>query len=111
MAFLRNNKHVTNLLNAENIDFIHGKTYDPHSQGTVERVHRTVRNALVCKFLENKEKFNLVNSLNEVFTIYNSLKHTTTKYKSITIFNCEDESIIQKVFEIPLIQVKIIILF
>ena len=93
------NKNVTNLLNAENIDLILGKPYNPHSQGTVERVHRTVRNALVCKYLENKEKFNLVNSLNEVVTIYNSMRHRTTKYKTITIFNCEDESFIQKVFE------------
>ena len=73
------NKNVTNLLNDENIDFIQGKPYNQHSQGTVERVHLTVSNALICKYLGNKDKFNLVNSLNEVVSIHNGLQ--TLKYK------------------------------
>lgn len=45
----------------------------------MERVHLTVNNALICEYLENKDKINLVNSLNEVVSIHNSLQ--TLKYK------------------------------
>ena len=37
------NKHVKILLNKINIKLINGKPYNPHSQGTVERVHKTVK--------------------------------------------------------------------
>ena len=49
------NKKVKKLLNENNIKFIHGKPYNPHSQGVVERVHRTIRTALICKYLEDKK--------------------------------------------------------
>ena len=93
------NKNVTNLLKKEGISFIHGKPYNPHSQGTVERVHRTVRDALICKYLENSKKFNLIFSLNEVISIYNETIHRTTKLKPKTIFYSEDENIFKQVFE------------
>ena len=76
------NKKVKNLLNKNNIKFIHGKPYNPHSQGVVERVHRTIRTALICKYLEDKKNFNLVNSLNIVTSVYNNLIHNTTKKKT-----------------------------
>ena len=60
------NKNVKNLLESNNIKFIHGKPYNPHSQGTVELVHRTVSDGLICKYLENTKKFNLNNSLIQV---------------------------------------------
>ena len=93
------NKKVIKLLDKENISFIHGKPYNPHSQGTAEGVHRTVRDALICKFLENSNNFNLIKSLNEVILIYNGCVHRTTKFKPITIFNCEDENILKQVFQ------------
>ena len=46
-----NNKLVKKLLSDNKIKFIKGKPYNPHSQGTVERVHRTVRNGLICLYL------------------------------------------------------------
>ena len=42
-------KNVKKLLNDKNILFVHGRPYNLHSQGTVERVHRTVSNALIWK--------------------------------------------------------------
>lgn len=41
------NKKVKSLVDKEGISFIHCKPYNPHSQGTVERVHLTVRDALI----------------------------------------------------------------
>ena len=58
------NKHVKNLLNKYKIKFIRGRPYNPHSQGTVERVHKTVRNGIICKFLENQRDFDLNFALN-----------------------------------------------
>ena len=37
------NKHVKILLNKYNIKLINGKPFNPHSQSTVERVHKTVK--------------------------------------------------------------------
>ena len=65
----------------------------------MERVHRTVRDALICRYLENSNKFNLINSLNEVVIIYNNSAHRTTKFKPINIFNCEDEKTLKLVYE------------
>ena len=47
-------KYVKNLLNKYNTKFIRDGPYNPHSQGTVERVHRTSRNGINYKFLEKK---------------------------------------------------------
>ena len=88
------NKHVKILLNKYNIKLIKGKPYNQHSQGTVERVHKTVKTMLICKYLENKQKFNLENSLKLMVDIYNDTKYRTTLYKPNEIFNCSDEEIL-----------------
>jgi transposase InsO family protein len=93
------NKKVKTLVDKEGISFIHSKPYNPHSQGTVERVHRTVRDALICKFLENSKKFNLIYSLTEVVSSYNNTTHKTIKYKPFTIFYNGDENSYKEVFE------------
>ena len=51
------NKYVNNILTKNNIIAVHGRPYCPHSQGIVERAHRTIRTELVSKYLENKIKF------------------------------------------------------
>jgi hypothetical protein len=51
-----------NLLSKYKIQSIKGRPYNPKSQEIVERVHQTVRNGLICIYLENKDKFNLKNS-------------------------------------------------
>ena len=65
----------------------------------VKKVHRTVRDALICRYLENSNKFNLINSLNEVVIIYNNSVHRTTKFKLINIFKSEDEETLKLIFE------------
>jgi len=87
------NKHVKNLLNKYKIKHIRGRPYNPHSQGTVERVHRTVRNGIICKFLENKKDFDLKFALKEVVNSYNNLKHRTILYKPKDVFYSNDINI------------------
>jgi len=58
-----NNNLVKSLLSSKNIKYIRGKPYNPHSQGVCERVHRRIRNGLICKYLENKKAFNIENAL------------------------------------------------
>ena len=60
------NKHITNILVKKIIIAVHGRPYCPHSQGIIELAHRTIRTALVSKYLENKDTFNLFLSLKEV---------------------------------------------
>ena len=56
------NKNAKKLLDKKGISFIHCKPYNPHSKGAVERVHRTVWDVLICKYLECAKTFNLINS-------------------------------------------------
>ncbi len=104
-----NNKHVKILLNKYNIKLINLKPYNPHSQDTVEKVHKTVKAMLICKYLENKQKFNLENSLKLVVDVYNDTKHRTTLFTPNEIFNCLDEEILGTVKKILQILLKIII--
>lgn len=84
-------------MNENHIKFIHWKPYNPHSQGVVERVHRTIRTALICKYLEDKKNFNLVNSLNIVTSVYNNLIHKTTKKKPIDVFYSKNKDLFSEV--------------
>ena len=81
---------------------MHGKLYNPHSQGIVERVHRTVRNGLISLFLENESKFNLSEALKKVVNTYNNTAHRTIKNKPIDIFFSEDKNFFIKIKEITI---------
>lgn len=65
---------------------INGGPYSPHSQGVVERIHLTIRYALLSKFLENKKEFNLANDLPLIMNSYNNTVHRITKHKPNEIF-------------------------
>ena len=80
------NKDVNSLMEKYYIKYIHGKPYNPHSLGIVERVHRNVRNGLICKYLENQNSFNLKLSLDNVVNVLNNNIHLTNKYKLFDIF-------------------------
>ena len=53
------NKLIENYLNEKNIIFLHGMPYNPHSQGVVERFHKTVKDSLYCIYLDNPEEFDI----------------------------------------------------
>lgn len=73
------NKTVMNFFESKNIILVKGMVYNPHSQGLIERAHRTVKNALICQYLENKNEFDFDESLNIVVNRYNNMLHSTTK--------------------------------
>ena len=93
-----NNKSVKALLNSNDIKHILRKPNNPHSQGVVERVHRTIRNGIICKYLENKKLFNIENTLNLVVKIYNNTIHRITKYKPLQYIS-DDENLFKEVKE------------
>lgn len=72
----------------------------------VELVHKTIRNGLICKYLENRNKFNLCNALKFVLESYNNCKHSTTKFKLIEIFFCNDDILFKNVKENTMCSIK-----
>ena len=58
------------LLDINKISLVRGMVYNPHSQGIVEREHRTIKNTLICQYLEKKDEFDLQESLNFVVNRY-----------------------------------------
>ena len=68
------------------IKFINGNPYNPHSQGMVERYHQTIKDMLYCNYIENKDKIHLKDMLGIVVKKYNNIKHSATKYKPNEIF-------------------------
>lgn len=102
-----NNNLVKSLLSSKNIKYIRGKPYNPHSHGVCQRVHRTIRNGLICKYLENKKAFNIENALKFVVNTYNNTTHRTTKFKSYDVFYSNNDNIFDKVRENTLNSFKI----
>ena len=74
--------------------------YHPHSQGASERIHKTIRSALVNVYLENINNFNLVEALNKVVKNYNRKIHTVTKFSPIEIFYSNNKNLFDDVYKI-----------
>ena len=52
---------IENYLRDNNIKFIHGNPYNPHSQGVVERFHQTIKDLLYCYYFdENKNSIYMI---------------------------------------------------
>ena len=92
------NEKVSNYLNDNNIKMVNGKPYKPRSQGVVERVHRTIRNGLIAKFIENIKNFNLESSLKLVVNNYNRTVHSVTKFQPNEVFYSTDNELFKKVY-------------
>ena len=43
-------------------------------------MHSTIRKALLWRFIENLQNFNLSEALNKVMVVYNNTVHNTIKY-------------------------------
>ena len=80
------NPSVQNFCRENNIKLINGSPYSPHSQGAVERIYYTIRNMLLCIFLEDQEHFNLEKSLIKVMNSYNKTVHKVTIYTPNEVF-------------------------
>ena len=49
------NKYIKKYCIDNNIKFLHGLPYRPHSQGVVERCHRIIQKGLKCLYLKYKK--------------------------------------------------------
>ena len=60
----------------ENIKYINGIPYYPHSQGTIERFHYTIKKYLAKEFISNDyQKFNFSEVRIKVMNFYNNKNH------------------------------------
>ena len=81
----------------KNIKFIHGRSYHPQSQGSVEAFNKYIQNALISANDQNKDQFNLEEVLQDFLIYYNSKEHSTTKIKPFElIWSANNENLIQK---------------
>ena len=93
------NKILESYLNEKNVTFVHGLPYNPHSQGVVERFHKTVKDSLYSLYCDNIESFDIIKALDIVIKKYNNHVHSTTKFTPNQIFFSNDENLFKKVLE------------
>ena len=91
------NKIIEDYLKDKDIKYIHGNPYNPHSQGVVERFHKTVKDALYSLYADNPDSFNIKENLEIVIKKYNNHIHSTTKFSPNQIFYSDDEDLFKKV--------------
>lgn len=87
------NPLISNYLNANNIKMVNGLPYNPRSQGTVERIHITIRNSLLSLYLENINSFDIENALFKTMNVYNKSIHRITKFSPIEVFYSTNEDL------------------
>ena len=75
-----NNSSLNKFLKEHIIKMINGRPYNPHSQGSVERLHQTFKKAIFSFYNENKDNFNLKETIIIICDNYNSRKHSATQY-------------------------------
>ena len=93
------NKILEKYLKEKNIKFVHGLPYNPHSQGVVERFHKTVKDHLYSVYCDDIESFDILKALDTVVKKYNNHVHSTTKYTPNQIFYSNDENLFKTVLE------------
>ena len=66
---------------------IHGSAYHPQSQEAVEKFNDNIISKLRYLKLENKDSFNVEESLEKVVNIYNKTTHSVIKIEPLKAFN------------------------
>ena len=82
-----------------NITFVHELTYNPYSQGVVERFQKTVNDSLYSLYCDDTDSFDLIKALDFVIKKYNNHVHCTTKFTRNQIFYSNDENLFKIVLE------------
>lgn len=67
-------------MNENEMKFVHGLLYKPHSQGVCEIVNKIIRISLTVKKLEDKNKFFISKALEDAINAYNNTIHIVTKH-------------------------------
>ena len=93
------NNLIESYLKDKNIKLIHGLPYNPHSQGVVERFHKTIKDYLYSIYSDDNENFDLKQCIDIVIKKYNNHKHRSTKYTPNEIFYSKDEELYSKVLD------------
>ena len=88
---------INDFMNQNNIKFIHGLPWKPHSQGVFERVHRTIKTGLIVKKLQNGHNYNLEQDLEETINSYNNTLPNVTKATPNEIFFTTNIKFLKKI--------------
>ena len=86
------------LISFNNIKIIHGAPYSPHLQGIAERIHLTIRKALIYKYIENQNNFNITIELPIIMNKYNNTVHKTTKHTPYEVFYSHNKDLFLEVY-------------
>ena len=73
------NKLFSDYMEKNNIQYVHGLPYKPHSQGVCEIVHKTMKVGLIVKKLEEKKNFVIKEALESTISTYNNALHNINK--------------------------------
>ena len=77
---------------------INGAPYSPQSQGIVERIHTTIRQALLSKFLDDQTNFDIKKDLSIIMNIYNNSVHRITRHTPNEVFYSENKDLFLEVY-------------
>ena len=91
------NELIEKYLNDNEIKFIHGSPYNPHSQGVVERFHQTIKDLMYSIYADEKMKEDLKEYLDIALKKYNNHIHSSTRYKPNEIFYSTSEELFKEV--------------
>ena len=88
---------INDFMEDNNIKFVHGLPYKPHSQGVCERVHRTIKTGLIVKKIQNNHNYNLEQDLEDTINFYNNTLHNVTKATPNEIFFSTNLKFLKKI--------------
>ena len=67
--------------------------YSAYSQDVIERIYKTIRNALLSKSLEKQKHFDIEIDLPLIMNAHNNLIHKVSKYIPFGIFYSHDKNL------------------
>ena len=88
---------LKNYMDDNNIKYITGLPYKPHSQGVCERVHKTIKAGLIVKKLENPSSFNLDIALEKTILSYNNTVHKVINATPFEVFYSTNKSFLKTI--------------
>ena len=85
------NELFDNYLSINNIEHRKSRPYNPACNGVVERFIKTLKDLLLKKFINDKNKFDLNLDLEYCLNIYNNKKHSVTKFEPFYLIKSKDK--------------------
>ena len=89
------NSKLNDICEKEGITYIHGIPYNPHSQGTVERFHYTIKKYLGKEYINNGyKKLDFDEVRIKIINFYNNKKHRLIGMTPMEALKITDEKTI-----------------